>query len=250
MPNNEAYQMIDQMIVQLQEKINYVAKDPKWLQLAITHSSYLKKNSHLVSGNYERLEFVGDAVLDLVVANMLFDKFPSDDEGGLSRKRASLVNEESLYNISMRMKLDECLLLDEAEERQGLRANKRLLASVLEGLIGAIYKDSGFAKASEWVENVYNNHISHEFTDHDFSKDFKTRFQELIQEKLKITPTYQMSDVFGPDHQKMFKVQVLVNDQVYGEGTGESKKVAAQMAAEQALKNYGEESAAKGGSDV
>jgi ribonuclease-3 len=229
---------IDSMMGDLQKKIAYVAKDPKWLRMAVTHSSFNKKNAHLVDGDYERLEFVGDAVLDLVVANMLFDQFPKDDEGHLSRKRASLVCEESLYNIAMRLQLDECLLIDEGEERQGLRTNKRLLSSALEGLIGAIYKDGGFEKAYAWVENIFHTQIDHEFAEHDFVKDYKTRFQELIQEKLKITPIYKMSDVFGPDHQKMFRVQVLVNDEVYGEGTGESKKLAAQMAAEQALKRY------------
>jgi ribonuclease III len=227
---------IDTMLESLQQKIDYKAKDVSWLRMAVTHSSFKKKNPQLVDGDYERLEFVGDAVLDLVVANMLFDQFPQDDEGHLSRKRASLVCEESLFNIAMRLQLDECLLIDEGEERQGLRTNKRLLSSALEGLIGAIYKDAGTEKAYAWVENLFHTQIDHEFSEHDFVKDYKTRFQELIQEKLKITPVYKMSDVFGPDHQKMFCVQVLVNDVVYGEGTGESKKVAAQMAAEQALK--------------
>lgn len=223
------------VVENLQVKINYRANNPDWLRMAVTHSSYVKKNS-TVKGDYERLEFIGDAVLDLIVADMLFDQFPLDDEGHLSRKRASLVCEESLYNIAMRMQLDECLLLDDAEEKQGLRLNKRLLSSALEGLIGAIYKDSDFATAYAWVKNIFLTQLSKEFAEHDFVKDYKTRFQELMQEKMKTTPTYRMLDVYGPDHHKMFRVQVLVNDEVYGEGSGESKKVAAQMAAEQALK--------------
>lgn len=229
---------MSEMVRILQKKINYTAKDPCWLQMAITHSSFLKKNSKECSGDYERLEFIGDAVLDLVVANILFDKFPQDAEGPLSRKRAGLVNEESLYNLSMRLQLDECLLIDEAEERQGLRQNKRLLASVLEALIGAIYKDSGFGVAAAWVENLYRENLSCALEEVDFTKDYKTRFQELIQEKMKITPIYQMCEDFGPDHQKKFRVQVLVGSEICGEGLGESKKVAAQMAAEQALKRY------------
>src|SRR5688572_12509364 len=103
----------DTVMEALQAKINYVAKDPKWLRMAVTHSSYLKKHPDWCEGDFERLEFVGDAVLDLVVGNFLFDKFPEDDEGDLSRKRASLVNEDALYNLSMRLQLDECLLLDD-----------------------------------------------------------------------------------------------------------------------------------------
>lgn len=219
------------MVEKLQTLIGYTPKDPTWLQLAMTHKSHNRD-----AANNERLEFVGDAVIDFVVADMLFERFPEDTEGNLSRKRAALVNEDSLYNLAMRLKLDECLLVTTGEAESQLRANKRLLAGSLEAVIGAIYKDGGFQVAYDWVKALYSENGSYNFSQYDFEKDFKTRFQELIQEKYKVTPNYKLIDIQGPDHQKVFRVQVLVDDQVYGEGTGESKKIAAQVAAEAALK--------------
>jgi len=221
-------------IAKLQAVLGYEAKDTQWLIEALTHKSTARKDPEAV--NNERLEFMGDAVVDMVVADMLFDQFPDDDEGKLSRKRASLVNEESLYNLAMRLQLDEFLVVNEAGT--ALRTNKRLLAGALEAVIGAIYKDSGFEKAYAWVKDLYEQNTDSKFSEHDFAKDFKTRFQELVQEKFKVTPIYKLIGIAGPDHQKQFKVQVMVEDQVYGVGEGESKKVAAQAAAEIALKRF------------
>lgn len=217
------------------QEINYTPNDPNLLRAAITHKSYLKQHSEAVWGDNERLEFLGDAVVDLIIADILFDMFPDDTEGHLSRKRASLVNEESLYNIAMRIRLDDCLLV---EENQSLRTNKRVLSGALEAVIGAIYEDSGFDRAKNWVSDVYHQHASFEFAEHDFARDYKTRFQELIQEKWKVTPNYRLVSLSGPDHAKTFRVQVLVNDEVHGEGEGESKKIAEQMAAQAAMKRF------------
>jgi ribonuclease-3 len=222
------------MLEKLQTLINYKATNPHWLEVALTHKSFDRDGE-----NNERLEFIGDAVIDCVVADILFDKYPDDDEGGLSRKRAALVNEESLYNLAMRLKLDECIQVSGGEAESLLRTNKRILSGSLEAVIGAIYKDAGFATAYEWVRNLYGEQGSTDFSQYDFEKDYKTRFQEIIQEKLKITPVYRQVGISGPDHQKVFTVQVMVGDEVYGEGSGESKKTAAQVAAQAALLRLG-----------
>ena len=223
------------MLEKLQSLLNYTPRDPLWLQTAMTHKSHNKEVA-----NNERLEFIGDAIIDFVVADILFERFPEDSEGNLSRKRAALVNEDSLYNLAMRLKLDECLLVTAGEAESQLRANKRLLAGSLEAVIGAIYKDSGFQITYDWVKNLYMQNGIYDFSQYDFEKDYKTRFQEHIQEKFKITPIYKLIGISGPDHQKTFTVQVIVNDKIYGEGQGESKKIAAQVAAEEALKRINE----------
>ncbi len=218
------------MLEQLQENLGYKASDTHWLEQAMTH-----KSSSRSEFNNERLEFMGDAIVDCVIADILFDQFPDDDEGNLSRKRAALVNEDSLYQLALRLKLDEFIVVTGGEAGAQLRANKRLLAGALEAVIGAIYKDAGFSEAYEWVKNLYQKEGQLDFSQYDFEKDYKTRFQEMIQEKLKVTPTYKLLGNTGPDHQKSFQVQVLVGDEVYGEGSGESKKIAAQMAAQAAI---------------
>lgn len=227
------------LLSKLQAYINYEAKDPTFLRTALTHKSYIKSKSAdpECREHNEKLEFIGDAVLDLIVADRLYKMFPLDNEGNLSRKRASVVNEESLYNLAMILKIDECLLLGEGEEMQGLRYNKRILASALEAIIGAIYLDRGYDSVNGWLSEVFQNYMNEQFTEHDFAKDFKTRFQELAQEKWKVTPTYDVRDVGGPDHQKRFFAQVRVKNDVMGEGFGESKKSAAQMAASAALES-------------
>lgn len=225
------------LIDKLQTYINYKAKNQVLLQTALTHKSYQKSKmaNPECRDNNEKLEFIGDAVLDLVVADRLHKMFPADNEGNLSRKRASIVNEDSLYNLAMILKIDECLLLGEGEDLQGMRYNKRLLASALEAIIGAIYLDQGFDVAYAWLSETFSHYMNEQFTEHDYVKDFKTRFQELAQEKWKQTPVYDVRDVGGPDHQKRFFAQVKVKHEILGEGFGESKKAAAQMAAESAL---------------
>ena len=221
-----------------QKQIGYEAVNSQILVQALTHKSYRKRYPDHATGNTERLEFMGDAVVDLVIASDLYKMFPEDNEGSLSRKRASLVNEETLYNLAMRLKLDEYFLVDDGERSGNLRMNRRLLSGSLEAVIGAIYEDRGFAAAEKWIQTLFEEAGFYQFSDHDFAKDYKTRFQELVQEKLKVTPSYRTVAISGPDHQKLFTVEVLVLDQVYGEGAGESKKIAEQVAAQNALQRF------------
>lgn len=221
----------------LQTQLGYQALNENFLLQALSHKSYIKKNPKHPVGNNERLEFIGDAVVDLVIASDLYKIFPEDNEGSLSRKRASLVNEDALYELAMHLKLDDYILVDDGESgKNNLRSSRRLLSGTLEAIIGAIYEDQGFEAAKVWTQNLFEKHGFYQFTDHDFAKDYKTRFQEMVQEKLKVTPSYRTVGFSGPDHQKLFQVEVLVQDEVYGVGQGESKKMAEQVAAENALK--------------
>ncbi len=224
-----------------QKQIAYAATNKNLIVQALTHKSYRKRYPDHITGNNERLEFMGDAVVDLVIASDLYEMFPEDNEGSLSRKRASLVNEEALYNLAMRLKLDEYLLVDDGERSGNLRMNRRLLSGALEAVIGAIYEDRGFEIAKKWIQDLFVESGFYQFSDHDFAKDYKTRFQEMVQDKLKVTPVYRTVSIAGPDHKKVFTVEVTVLDQVYGEGAGESKKLAEQVAAQNALQRYQDE---------
>lgn len=224
-----------------QKQISYEAQNTQLLVQALTHKSYRKRYQEHPTGNNERLEYMGDAVVDMVVASDLYDMFPEDNEGSLSRKRASLVNEETLFNLAMRLKLDEYFLVDDGERSGNLRMNRRLLSGALEAIMGAIYEDRGFEAAKKWIQTLFTESGFYEFNAHDFMKDYKTRFQELVQEKMKVTPSYRVVAISGPDHQKSFTVEVLVQDQVYGLGAGESKKIAEQEAAQNALQKFIEE---------
>lgn len=217
------------------QKIDYEAQDSSWLYTALTHKSYFKNTAGVNWGDNEKLEFLGDAVLDLVMADILMQTFPNDDEGHLSRKRASLVNEEGLSEMAKSLRLHEDLLMGEAENDQGLRENKRILAGTFEALVGGMYKDRGYSYTKEWIHRTFQKALDHSFSEHDYKRDFKTRFQELAQSLWKRTPTYRLKEVHGPDHNKEFCVEVLVDEKIYGEGWGESKKAASQKAAEQAF---------------
>ncbi len=224
------------MLDELQKQISYKAENPQLLLQALTHKSFIKRHAQHLVGNNERLEFMGDAVVDLIIADELYKKYPEDNEGSLSRKRASLVNEDSLYNLAMRLKLDDYILVDETENNGlSLKTSRRLLSGCLEAIIGAIYEDRGFVAAQTWVQTLFEDAGYYRFEAHDFEKDYKTRFQEAAQEKFKITPMYRTVSISGPDHQKQFTVEVLMGDEVYGCGVGDNKKMAEQVAAEQAL---------------
>ncbi len=224
------------MSFQLQEvekKINYQAKNPHWLEQAFCHKSYHKEFPEL--NHNEILEFLGDAVLDLVVSDLLMEKFAEDQEGSLSRKRASIVNEESLFELAKKNSMDQYLLIGEREANNFLNENPRIVASVFEAVVGAIYKDSGFEEAYQWVHRNFQALIDQAFSEHDYEKDYKTRFQEWVQEQYKKTPRYVVINQSGPDHNRTFEMEVFIGEDSWGKATGASKKAAAQNAAKQAL---------------
>ncbi len=218
---------------EVEKQIGYQAKDPKWLIEAFSHKSYHKE--HPEFPHNEKLEFLGDAVLDLVISDLLMQKYADDQEGSLSRKRASVVNEDRLCELARNRSMDKFLLIGERESNNKLSTNPRIVASVFEAVVGAIYRDSGYQVVYDWIQDNFKGLIDQAFSEHDFEKDYKTRFQEWVQENHKQTPRYKVINQSGPDHDRTFEMEVFVGEDSWGCAVGTSKKAAAQNAAKQAL---------------
>jgi ribonuclease-3 len=212
----------------LEAVISYRFKNPGLLKLALSHKSFASESG---SGAYnERLEFLGDSVLAAVVAHQLFDEYPDDAEGGLSKKKSLLVSRPSLAVWGEELGLGAHLLLGVGEETTGGRTRQSLLANAVEALIGAIYLDGGYEPAAKFIRNwCGRKHGSLLETDH------KSRLQEMLQKRHKTPPTYELSSADGPDHDKTFKILVRIADRELGRGTGKNKKEAEQAAARDAL---------------
>ena len=220
--------------------LGYQFQKMELLRQAMTHKSYILQPSGQSVENNERLEFLGDAVLDLIISEMLMERFPSLSEGGLSKSRASLVNENRLRKIAHKLELGDYLLMGKGEEMTGGRTKSSLLADAVEALIAAIYLDSrtnsGMVVITQIVHQLFQEHLPEHIEDFTF-RDFKSELQEYVQKKIGILVTYQLISHSGPDHQKEFEMAALIENQEQGRGSGSSKKQATQMAAKQALKN-------------
>lgn len=223
-------------MTELQTRLGYEFKSAALLERALTHKSFANELKNTVEHN-EKLEFLGDAVLDLVVGEFLFEKFPTDTEGGLSKKRASIVNEEVLSELSLDMKLNELMKLGKGEAQTGGAHKPRLCASALEAVIGALYLDGGFEVAKKFVRREFSFLTDKVCGHEDFEKDYKTRLQELVQKHQKETPRYEVLAEEGPPHDREFLVCVKVSDEVWAQGRGRSKKNAEQAAAKCALES-------------
>jgi ribonuclease-3 len=214
---------------QLEERLNYTFQNKQLIIEALTHKSYKKPY------NNERLEFLGDAVLDLIVGEYLFSKFPHSNEGILSKIRASLVNESGFTLLARKLDLGSYIYLSLAEENNNGRNKPSLLSNAFEAIIGAIYLEAGLATAKEISIKLLEE--SHPKIDLDsLSKDYKTALQELTQATHGVTPNYTLLDSSGPDHKKEFVVAVTLDDKTIATAKGKSKKEAQQKAAELALK--------------
>lgn len=199
---------------------------------AFTHASYANE-SHRNGKDYERLEFMGDAVLQLYVSEFLFKTFPDVPEGTLTTLRSKLVREESLARFSRELQLGECLYLGVGEEKNGGRERDSVLANVYESFIGALYLDCGKDDVLKILEKTIFKHVND--LDYDDITDYKTTLQELIQADSKRTVTYHMVDTSGPSNAPMFTMKVMMDDMCLGIGKGSSKKRAEQQAAKDAL---------------
>lgn len=219
---------------ELETRLGYEFKNKSLLTRALTHKSYANELKNTLEHN-EKLEFLGDAVLDLVVGEFLFERFPQDTEGGLSKKRASIVNEEVLSQMAADMGLSSLLLLGKGEAQTGGSSKPRLLASSLEAIVGAMYLDGGFGCAREFLKTEFDKVVGQVCSGEDFEKDYKTRLQELVQKAQKETPKYEVLSEEGPPHDRVFAVCVKVKDEVLAEGRGRSKKNAEQAAARTAI---------------
>ena len=201
------------------------------LRQALTHSSYVNEHGLSHTDCNERLEFLGDAVLELAVSRVLYDRYPALPEGDLSRIRSRLVCRASLAALARELELGQYLLLGRGEESTGGRDRESILENTVEALIGAVYLDSGFANAKEFVERFLTNDIEHR----QFFYDSKSILQEQCQHGGNLPIEYRLTGAEGPDHDRRFTVEVLIDGAVRGTGTGRSKQAAEQQAAYQAL---------------
>jgi len=219
---------VNKNIRALEETLAYKFKDEKLIIEALTHKSYKQPYDN------ERLEFLGDAVLDLIVGEYLFFKFPSSDEGKLSKIRASLVNESSFDKLARAINIGNYIYLSNAEQNNGGREKSSLLSNAFEAIIGAIYIESGLEVAKKVAITLIEKNYKDISLDSLF-KDYKTTLQELTQAKYGITPEYKVVASRGPDHKKEFEVAVYIEDKEYARALGKSKKIAQQEAAEIAV---------------
>lgn len=220
--------------IKLQEMLGVQFADTTVLLSAITHRSYLNEHREATWEHNERLEFLGDAVLELVVTDFLFKKYPEKPEGELTAVRAALVNTVSLAAASERLGINEYLLMSKGEAKDIGRARQYILANVFEACIGAIYLDQGYEAAQKFIaDRLFSK--TEEIVKMRLWQDAKSRFQELSQEHVSITPTYDMLAQDGPDHDRVFTVGVRLKSELVAEGKGRSKQEAEQQAAEKAI---------------
>jgi len=221
---------------EFEEIIGYSFTDKSLLKTALTHSSYANENRRKNLPFNERLEFLGDSVLSLIVSNYLFENYQSMPEGGLTKARATIVCERSLSLCAQNIELGKFLILGKGEEMTGGRTRRSILADAFEAVIAAIYLDSGIRVVREWLLGQLYETILLAVQGKSFM-DYKTALQEQVQTNGNADIHYEVTDDFGPDHQKTFVVQVTVNGKVLGTGEGNSKKNAEQAAARNALDN-------------
>lgn len=215
----------------LEEKIEYTFKNKELLNIALTHSSYV--NDHKISKNmdYERTEFLGDAVLQLVTSEYLFKKYPNKNEGNMTKMRASIVCEKALAITAKEIGLGNYLRLGFGEEKSGGRKRESIIADVVESIIGAIYLDSGLEEAKKFIDNFVLADCEHK----SMFYDCKSTLQELVQKSSNHHLEYEILSQSGPDHDKTFEVAAILDGEIIGRGSGRSKKDAQQNAAYAAI---------------
>lgn len=221
-------------LVQLEERLQYSFRDSEWLQRAVTHSSYLPEHPESGESN-QRLEYLGDAVLQLILTEALFQLFPSEREGVLSKRRAVLAKGVSLVELARELQLDECMRLGTSEESSGGRQRASTMEDAFEALIGAIYLDSDFATVRTVVLRLYGD-IEARLRSREQDENPKGRLQEWIQPQHgNHALRYEVVAVTGEDHERAFEVAVFLHDRELGQGRGSSKKTAEEAAARVAL---------------
>ena len=220
----------------LMERLGYEFTDPKLLRNALTHSSSINETHQQYCDNNERLEFLGDAVLETVISERLYRLLPKEEEGKLTRMRASIVCEESLADIGNQLGVGQALILGKGEEHSGGRHRSSMIADGVEAIIGAIYLDGGFYEAQGAVLRLFESVIRRALEGKLYS-DYKTALQERLQVNGDVNIQYILDGQEGPDHDKVFYTSVSVNGVILGSGSGRSKKEAEQNAAKAAMKD-------------
>ena len=213
--------------------MNPVFKNPQLLETALTHRSYLNENRSVKEHN-ERLEYLGDAVIELAVSAFLYHTYSDKPEGDLTAIRSALVRTETLASVSKTLDFGKTLRMSKGEIASGGRENVALLANTFEAVIGALYLDQGYEKVVSFLQdNLYPK--VEEIVAKNLYKDFKSTLQEMVQSNGKTTPEYEVVSQIGPDHDKLFTVGVKIDGQLIAQGTGKSKQIAQQQAAANAL---------------
>jgi ribonuclease-3 len=220
----------------LQATLGVAFEDPSLLQQSLVHRSYLSENPHFALNSNERLEFLGDAVLGFVVAEEIYHRFPSLSEGEMTKLRSALVRGETLGRVALSLNLGEYLYLGRGEEENGGRQRSRNLGRALEAVIGAVLVDQGMDAARSFILRILGGKLERAIEDK-LRADDKSRLQQITQSEKKVTPVYRTIEEVGPDHAKVFTVEVLAGDSILGKGSGRSKQAAEMEAARDALKS-------------
>lgn len=237
MKNYSRENLIDK-IAGLEKRINYLFKNKDNLICALTHSSFANENKHNNFVSNERLEFLGDAVLNVIISEKIFTQYSDLTEGEMTKARSAIVCETSLVNCANEIGISQYLLLGKGEELTGGRQRHSILADAFEAVIGAIYIDGGFESARKFIEDTMSSIIEDAIKGYSF-QDYKTQLQEKVQSRGNDKITYELIEEKGPDHDKTFITQVKINDKVMGIGKGKTKKEAEQHAAFLALEKTG-----------
>lgn len=224
---------------EIEKKIGLSFKDEKLLKKAMTHRSYLNENREEQLESNERLEFLGDAVLELIISSRLYKEFPEKTEGELTGIRSAIVRTESLANESRRLGLGENLLMSKGEEDSGGKDKDYLLANTYEAVLGAIYIDQGLEICKDFVQRTILKQLPN-IIENELFIDPKTKAQELIQARYKLTPTYSVIKEEGPDHDKLFTVVLKIGKKNFSDGFGYSKQKAEEEAARKAIEKLQE----------
>lgn len=223
-----------------EKKLGVAFRKKDLLRRALTHKSYANEQQLSPLENNERLEYLGDAVLELVISDLLMKTYPEHSEGELSKLRAAVVNEHQLTEVARAIDLGKYLYLGRGEDRTGGREKPSLLSDALEAVLGAVYLDRGFRAIFKRVEKHFEKIVKRVGAE-GFAKDYKTRLQEMAQARFRLTPQYKLMKATGPDHSKTFEIHLFIREKLYGTGKGHSKKSAEQKAASKALEALLEE---------
>lgn len=228
--------MEDEVFLKFEKKLGINFKNKDLLIQAFCHRSFLNENPKFSLGHNERLEFLGDAVLELVTTEYLYNNYPEKPEGDMTGWRASLVNSNILFELAKELQFDEVLLLSQGEIKEKGKSKKYILADAFEAFIGALYSDQGYDVCKKFIINNLIAPKLPEILEKKLYKDPKSLFQERAQEIMMITPTYQVLQEIGPDHMKQFRVGVFIGEEMITDGEGSSKHEAELNAAEKALR--------------
>jgi len=224
-------------IAVLQEVLGVSFSDLSLLEQSVVHSSYINENPGFTAGSNERLEFLGDAVLSFIIAERLYQEYPGFTEGEMTKARSGIVCRDTLVRIARSVGLGDYLYLGKGEEASEGRNKPANLEDAMEAVIAAIFLDSGLGITRDFVIKYFRKEIR-KAINQGVDSDYKSRLQEILQSDRQLTPTYRLVEATGPDHDKIFTVEVLAGDEVLGKGSGGSKKMAENEAARSALEQF------------